>query len=100
MYLLHSRVTSSLLGQIFWSAHYSQHSQPASHPNLAANKPNKITITQSKGGPGSSVGIATGYGMDGSGIEFRWGRDFPHLPRTALGPTQPSVQWVSGLSRE
>jgi hypothetical protein len=25
------------------------------------------------GGPGSSVGIATDYGLDGSGIEFRWG---------------------------
>ena len=31
------------------------------------------------GGPGSVVGIATGYGLDGPGIEFRWGRDFPHL---------------------
>ena len=38
------------------------------------------------GGPGSSVGIATGYGLDGSGIESRWGRDFPHLSRPALGP--------------
>jgi len=28
-------------------------------------------------GPGSSVGIATGYGLDGPGIESRWGRDFP-----------------------
>jgi hypothetical protein len=24
-------------------------------------------------GPGSSVCIATGYGLDGPGIEFRWG---------------------------
>jgi hypothetical protein len=29
------------------------------------------------GGPGSSVSIATDYGLDGSGIESRWGRDFP-----------------------
>jgi hypothetical protein len=30
--------------------------------------------------PGSSVGIATDYGLDGPGIESRWGRDFlPHL---------------------
>jgi hypothetical protein len=36
--------------------------------------------------PGSSVGIATGYGVDGAGIESRWGRDFPNLPKTALGP--------------
>jgi len=45
------------------------------------------------------VGIATGYGLDGPRIESRWGRDFPHLSRPALGPTQPPVQWVLGLSR-
>jgi hypothetical protein len=50
-------------------------------------------------GPGSSVGIATGYGLDGLGIESRWGQDFPHLSRPALELTQPHVQWVPGLSR-
>ena len=35
----------------------------------------------------SSVGIATGYGLDGPGIESRWERDFQHLSRPALGPT-------------
>ena len=28
-------------------------------------------------GPGSSVGIATDYGLDGPGIESQWMRDFP-----------------------
>jgi hypothetical protein len=30
-------------------------------------------------GPDSSVGIATGYGLDGPGIEFRWARLFAHV---------------------
>ena len=34
-------------------------------------------------GPGSSVGIATGYGLGGLGIESRWGRDFPPVQ---IGP--------------
>jgi len=39
-------------------------------------------------GRGSSVGTATRYGLDGPGIESRWGRDFPHPSRPALEPTQ------------
>ena len=47
----------------------------------------------------SSVGIATCYGLEGPGIETPWGRDFPHLSIPALGPTQPPIQWVPGLSQ-
>jgi hypothetical protein len=50
-------------------------------------------------GPDSSVSIATGYRLNGSGIESRWGWDFSHMSRPALGPTQPPVQWVLGISR-
>ena len=48
----------------------------------------------------SSVGIATGYGLDGPGIEsqLRGGPDFPHPSKPALGTTQPPIQWVPGLS--
>ena len=44
----------------------------------------------------SSVGIATRYGLDGPGIESRWGRDFPHPARSVLGPTQPPIQKGAG----
>ena len=50
-------------------------------------------------GSGSSVSIATRYGLDGPGIESRCRRDFLHVSRPALGPTQPPVQWVLGVSR-
>jgi hypothetical protein len=52
-------------------------------------------FTKCSVGRDSSVGIATRYGLDDPGIESRWGgRDFPHPPRPAPGPTQPPVQWV------
>jgi hypothetical protein len=49
-------------------------------------------------GPGSVVGIATNYVLEGPGIESQRGRDFPHLSRPVLGPTQPSVQWYRVFS--
>jgi hypothetical protein len=42
------------------------------------------------------VGIAIGYGLDGAEIEFRWGRDFPHLSRQVLGPSQSPVPGFPG----
>jgi hypothetical protein len=49
-------------------------------------------------GRDSSVGIATRYGMDGPGIESRWGQDIPQPSTPALGPTQPPVQLVPGTN--
>jgi hypothetical protein len=37
------------------------------------------------GGPGSSIGIATGYGLDGPGIESQWGARFSAPVQTGPG---------------
>ena len=47
----------------------------------------------------SLVDIVTRYGLDGPEIESRWGRDFLHPSRPALGPTQAPIQWVPCVSR-
>jgi hypothetical protein len=44
----------------------------------------QVTSTTARRGPGSIVGIATRYGLDGPGIESQCARDFPHLSRVAL----------------
>jgi hypothetical protein len=48
-------------------------------------------------GPGSSVGIATGYGLDGPGIESRWGAGFSAPLHTGPGAHLDSC--TMGLSR-
>ena len=48
-------------------------------------------------GPGSSVGIAIDYGLDGPGSN-PGGDEIFRLSRSALGPTQSPVKWVPALS--
>ena len=43
---------------------------------------NRYKVT---GGPGNVVGIATGYGLDGPGIESRWGARFSAPVQTGPG---------------
>jgi hypothetical protein len=59
---------------------------------------NDLLRTRSKDGRDSAVGIATRYGLDGPGIESRWGGgEFFRTRPEPLGPTQPPIQWVRGL---
>jgi len=49
-------------------------------------------------GPGSPVGIATDYGLDGPVSNPGWDEIVrPSSP--AQGPTQPPVKWAQELSR-
>ena len=47
-------------------------------------------------GPGSSVGIATGYGLDGPGIESRWGARFSVPVQTGHGAHPASCTMGTG----
>ena len=48
--------------------------------------------------PGSSVGIATDYGLDGPGSNPGWDEIFRPF-RPTLRPNQPPLKWVPGLFR-
>jgi len=48
---------------------------------------------------GRDISAAIRHGLDRPRIESRYRRDFPHLFRTVLGPTQPPIQWVTCFFR-
>jgi hypothetical protein len=58
----------------------------------------KLNTDVDKCGPGSSVGIATDYGLEGPGSNSG-GDEIFGQSRPVLGTTQPPVKWVPGLSR-
>jgi hypothetical protein len=51
---------------------------------MEAGEKHKLKLYVIMYGLGSSVGVATGYKLDGMGIESWWGRDFLHTSRPAL----------------
>jgi hypothetical protein len=53
-------------------------------------------LISSASGPGSSVGIATGYGLDGLGIESRLGARFSAPVQTGPGAHQASCTMGTG----
>jgi hypothetical protein len=65
---------------------------PKARGKKKKQKTNSMFISQifpaftSTRGPGSLVGIATGYGLDGPGIESRWGEIFRSCPDRPWGP--------------
>jgi hypothetical protein len=55
-----------------------------------------IRQTSNRCGPGNSVGIASGYGLDGPGIESRWGARFSALVQTGPGVHPASCTMDTG----
>jgi len=53
-----------------------------------------------RAGQDNVVGIATCYRLDGPEIESRWGRDFLHPFRRALGPIHPLIRYTPGHARD
>jgi len=57
-----------------------------------------LLVVFRQGGPGSSVGIATGYVLEGLGIESRWEARFSAPVQKGPGAHPASCAMVTGFS--
>jgi len=64
--------------------------------NTKSHSSNKRQPCRDYVGQDSSVGIAARYSLEGPGIEYRWGRDFPRPSRPTLGSHPASCTMVTG----
>ena len=63
---------------------------------LPSDTATNVIITMTVGGRDSSVGIATRYGLDGPGIESRWGARFSTPVQTGPGAHPASCTMGTG----
>ena len=87
----------TILNITFFYIHWSVHSESNSII-FQKDATYSVYYISVDSGLGSSVGITTDYGLGGPGSNPD-GDEIFHLSRPAMGPTQPPVQWVPGLSR-
>jgi len=97
-HILHvSRIRVKILCRttvFLWRIYVARDSKP--NLGLHVNCPIFLSGLNQICGPGSSVGIATGYGLDGLGIEYRWRARFSAHVQTGPGAYPASCTMGTG----